>query len=134
MELRTVDGKTRIVTKEGKKELVQTLDQFIAQAEKRIHDAKAMLQNLAFTRAEQQSRLEDALLSGISTTPARKELATIAELIDDQDKEVTEAQHDIAEVNALIDRDRAQQIYQQDAEAVAALVKPFTDFLQEHRK
>jgi len=133
MELRSIKGAPHIVTKDGRREVIQTPADAIQQARKRIADAKVMLGSLAASRQSEQDRLEDALLSGISTAPARKELATIGELIDDQDKEITEALRDIAAIERLIDEHREAEIFDSMAQAITAATQPLDTFLENHK-
>jgi len=133
MELRTIKGAPHIVTKDGKREVIQAPADAIQQARKRIADAKVMLGSLAASRQSETDRLEDALLSGIPTANARKELATIGELIDDQDREITEATNDIRQIEKLIDEHRAEEIFSQMAASITAAVQPFDTFLENHK-
>lgn len=132
MELRIIRGEPHIVTKDGRREIVQTPGEAIKQARKRIEDAKTMLISLAASRQSEQDRLEDALESGISTAPARKELATIEELISDQDKEIRDATADIAQIEKLLDDHRAGEIFEAMAQAITAATDPFDQLLKEH--
>jgi hypothetical protein len=132
MELRIIKGAPHIVSKDGRREVIQTPAESIQLARKRIADAKVMLGSLAHSHASETDRLEDALLSGISTAPARKELATIAELIDDQDKEISDTQRDIAQIERLIDEHRAEEIFDSMATAITAATADFDNFLKDH--
>ena len=133
MELRIIKGAPHIVTKDGKREVIQAPADAIQQARKRVSDGKAMLQSLAVSRQSEQDRLEDALLSGISTAPARRELATITELESDQDREITEATRDIGQIEKLLDEHRAGEIFEAMAQAITAATEPFNDFLENHK-
>lgn len=133
MEIRTIDNQPFIVLQKGKRELVLPPTEVVAAARKRIADGQAMLQSLASTRAVQQDRLEGALLDGRSTAPARKELATVIELEADQAREIDSATNEIAQVTALIDQHRADELALEDQRKVAALCKPLTDFLKDHQ-
>ena len=133
MELRTVAGEPRIVTRQGKREVIQAPAEAIQQARRRIEDAKTMLLSLAHSQAEQQDRLEAAVLGGGNTAGARRELATIAELISDQDREISDAQRDIAQIERLIDEHRAEEIFDSMAQAITAATAPFDIFLEKHK-
>lgn len=132
MQLKIIKGAPHIVNMEGKKEICQTPADAIKQASKRISDAEFMLQNLEHTRSKEQDRLEDALVSGISTAPARKELAVVAELQADQEREITDAQADIAAIERLIDQHRADELLQASLANVQTLIAPFQTFLETH--
>lgn len=132
MEILTIDGQPRIVTMNDKKEVTQSTAEAIQQARKKIDDGKFMLTSLANTRAEQQDRLESALLNGGSTAGARKELLVIQELEEKQTKEINDALRDIDQVERLIDRTRADEIMSATQAAIVAICQPFDDFLKEH--
>jgi hypothetical protein len=130
MELKLIKGELHIVTMDGKKEVAQTPADAIKQARKRIADATFMLTNLANTRAMEQSRLEDAVESGISTAPARKELATITEMEADQDREISDAQNDIRQIEKLLDEHRENEIFDAMARSITAATAPLNAFLE----
>ena len=130
MELKIIRGELHIVTVDGKKEVAQTPADAVKQARKRVSDATFMLTNLANTRATEQDRLEDALESGISTAPARKELAIVAELEADQDREISDAKNDIRQIESLLDEHRNNEIFTAMAQTIAAATAPLNDFLE----
>jgi len=130
MELKIIRNQPHIAFKDGKREVVKTAAEAIEHARKRITDSQSMLQSLANTRAEQQDRLENALLGGGNTAGARRELTTISELIDDQNNEIADALNDISQIEKLIDAHRADEIFDTQAKAIQALTQPFDDFLK----
>lgn len=133
MRLEIIKGKPHIVTMNGKREVSQTPSDAIEQARKRIDEAAFMLTNLATTRATEQARLEDALESGISTAPARKELATITDLEFDQAGEISDAKNDIRQIERLLDERRACEIFEAMAQAINAVTQPLDAFLENHK-
>lgn len=132
MQLKIVKGALHVVTMDGKKEVAQTPAESIKQARQRISDATSMLQSLENSRQREQDRLEDALESGISTAPARRELATVTELLADQQREITDAQADITAIERLIDQHRASELFDQLSANVNRLIQPFNNFLENH--
>jgi hypothetical protein len=115
---------------DGIRAVIQTPADAIKQARKRIGDATFMFTNLANTRAMEQSRLEDAVESGISTAPARKELATITELEADQDREISDAKNDILHIEKLLDEHRENEIFDAMARSITAATAPLNAFLE----
>ena len=130
MELRIIDGKPFIVTRSGKKETTYQPGDVVTTARQRLKDAREMTTSLEGSTAEAQRGLEAALLQGKPTAAFRAELAQIKELQADQAHEIVDAEGDIAMVGQLLDHHRATQIRLADADAIAALLKPFTDFLE----
>lgn len=131
MELRIIDSKPFIVTRSGKKETLYQPGDVVSAARQRLKDAREMTVSLKSSTAEAQRGLEAALLKGAPTDTFRAELANITELLADQAHEITDAEGDIAMVSQLLDHHRAAQIRLADADAIAALIKPFTtDFLE----
>lgn len=129
MELRYVQDVPCIITRRGKIETATATADVVAQARQRVKDAQEMLVSLQRSKADAQAGLEAALLQGNPTAPYRAELANITELAIDQEHEVNDATADIAAVHQLLDHHAATRIRLADADALAALVKPFTDFL-----
>lgn len=130
MELRIIDSKPFIVTRAGKKETLHQPGDVVATARQRLEDAQEMTTRLERSTADAQSGLEAALLQGKPTAAFRAELAQIKELLADQAHEIVDAEGDIAMVGQLLEHHRATQIRLADADAIAALLKPFTDFLE----
>ena len=130
MELRIIDGKPFIITRRGKAETATPTADVVAQARLRIQDAQHMLASLKQSKAEAQTGLEAALLKGEPAAPYRAEIANITELASDQAHEISDATADIASVHQVLDHHKAAQLRLADADALAALVKPFTDFLE----
>ena len=133
MELRIIDGKPIIITRRGKVETATPTADVVAQARLRIQDAQHMLASLKQSTAEAQPGLEAALLKGEPAAPYRAEIANITELASDQAHEISDATADISGVHLVIDHHKATQLKLADADALAALVKPFTDFLEKQR-
>lgn len=130
MELRYIQDVPCIITRRGKMETATATADVVAQARQRIQDAQHMLTSLEQSTREAQRGLEAALLQGAPAAPHRLELANITELIADQQHEISDATADIAAVHQLLDHHAATRIRLADADAIAALVKPFTDFLE----
>ena len=90
-----------------------------------------MLASLEQSKAEAQGSLEAALLKGEPAVPYRAEIANITELASDQAHEISDATADIKGVHQVLDHYKATQIRLADADALAALIKPFDNFLME---
>ena len=131
MELRYIGEVPHIITRVGTKleKAMKTAD-VVDQARLRIQDAQQMLTNLERSKAEAQSGLEAALLKGDPTAPYRAEIANITELVIDQEHEISDSVADIAYVHQVLDHHNATRIQLADVDAIATLVKPFTDFLE----
>lgn len=130
MELRIIDGQPFVITRAGKKETATPAAEVVATSRQRLKDAREMLVCLEQSTGDAQRGLESALLRGEPTATFRAELANIAELVSDQQLEITDANGDIAHIHQLRDQHAATQIRLADADAIAALIKPFTDFLE----
>ena len=130
MELRIIDGKPFIITRRGKAETATPTADVVAQARLRIQDAKHMLASLEQSKAEAQTSLEAALLKGEPAAPYRAEIANITELARDQAHEISDATADIEGGHQVLDHYKATQIRLADADALAALIKPFDNFLR----
>lgn len=133
MELRIIDGQPIIITRAGKKETATPASDVVAQARQRIKNAEDMLVSLQRSTAEAQVALQAALLQGSPTAPYRAEISNVDELEIDQRHEISDATADISHVHLLLDQQAADRIRQSDAAAIAALVKPFADFIQENQ-
>ena len=99
-------------------------------ANQRIEVAKNILIGLESTKREAQASLENAFLDGRATNASRNELLKVEELFNDAIRDIEDATNQIANCNKRVDEHRADQIYQHDAEVVAAMCKPFDDFLR----
>lgn len=131
MQLRYIQNVPCIIIRVGTKlEKVTPTADVVAQARQRVNDAEAMLASLVQSTAEAQASLEAALLKGNPTAPHRTELKNITELVADQRHEISQANADIAQVHQLLDHHAATRIRLADSDALAALVKPFSDFLE----
>ena len=131
MELRFIKDVPCIITYRGKAETATPTADVVAQARQRINDAKDMLTSLQRSKAEAQAGLEAALLQGKPTAPYRAELANVAELEIYQANEISDSTANIAAVHQQLDHHAAARIRLADADAIAALIKPFEEFLLE---
>lgn len=130
MELRILDKKSFIAFKNGKHEVVKPPEQVIAGAQQEIASARAIVADLRDKEQATQQRLESALLSLESTVQHRVDLDTIAQEIKAAEHDAAQARALITEVDALVDEHVAAAIRQEDADRLAAVLKPFVDFLQ----
>ncbi len=130
MELRTIDGKPFIATRQGKRETFLPPEQVIANAQQEVASASAIIASLRDQEQATRSRLESALLSLEPTSQHRLDLAAIQEEIKAHQRDADQARALIAEVDELLLHHSAEQIRREDAERIADVLKPFTQFLK----
>lgn len=133
MQIRVIDGKLFIATKTGKRELFLTPEQVIADAQQEVTRARAIVADLRDKEQATQSLLESALLSLEPTSQHRLDLGAIAEEIKAHERDAAQARAVIAQVDNLVDEHTAAAIRQDDADRLAAVLKPFVDFLQQEQ-
>ena len=130
MEMRTIDGKPFIATRQGKRETFLPPEQVIANAQQEVASASAIIASLRDQEQATRSRLESALLSLEPTSQHRLDLAAIQEEIKAHQRDADQARALIAEVDELLLHHSAEQIRREDAERIADVLKPFTQFLK----
>ena len=133
MKLRIIDDRPFIVIQKGKRETVLTPDEIVEQATLAIDAAKKQLPELANRKLREQDRLEDLLISGCSTRSAKQALIDLGEMEAEQHSAIDEAKGQIDAVFSILDSYRADQILRESQEQIAALCKPFDDFLGENK-
>lgn len=131
MEIRILDGQPFIVSRAGKRELVQSSTDLAADARARIAQAESCIASLRSAEAQAQAGLEAAALAGDSTTGARAELAAIQDEITSHEGDASEARALIREATALIDTHAAAGIREADKRRLADLLAPFDQALKE---
>ena len=130
MEMRTIDGKPFIATRQGKRETFLPPEQVIANAQQEVASASAIIASLRDQEQATRSRLESALLSLEPTSQHRLDLAAFQEEIKAHQRDADQARALIAEVDELLLHHSAEQIRREDAERIADVLKPFTQFLK----
>ena len=131
MKLHIIDAKPFIATKQGKRERYLPPEQVIEGAQQEITSASAIIASLRDQEQATQYRLESALLSLEPTSQHRLDLAAIQEEIKARQRDADQARALIVEVDELLLHHSAEQIRREDAERIADVLKPFTDFLKE---
>ncbi len=132
MELRIIDKKPFIATKQGKRDVFQPPAKVITDAQQRITQAGKIIEALRQSDQAVQRRLDTATLAGESTEPIRAELQAIADEIRDAEHDVTEAHSVIDQVHELVDEHAAQAIQQTDTARIDAVLETFTTFIKEN--
>jgi hypothetical protein len=132
-QIRVIDGKPFITTKQGKRDVFQPPAQVIANAQQRIAEVGKIIVALRQSDQAVQDRLNTATLAGESTEPIRAELQAIADEIRDAEHDVTEAHSVIDQVHELVDTHTAQAIQQADSERLDATLAFFTNFLKDNQ-
>lgn len=134
MEIRTIDGKLFIATKTGKRETFLPPERVIAAAQQEAAQASAIIADLRDREAATQSLLESALLALEPTTRHRVDLGVIEDEIKAHERDAAQAHALIVEVDELLLHHTAEQIRREDAERIADVLKPFTEFLNHSLK
>jgi len=131
MEVRIIDGKLFVANKQGKRETFLTPEQVIAGAQQEITNARAIVADLRDKEQATQQRLESALLALEPTSQHRVDLAAILEEIKAHERDAAQARAVIAQVDELVDAHTTATIRQADADRLAAVLAPFTNFLKD---
>ncbi|MFZ4479694.1 MAG: hypothetical protein ACOYNZ_07355 [Rhodoferax sp.] len=132
MEIRIIDGKLFVAAKQGKRETFLRPEQVIENARQEVATARDIVADLRDKEQATQSLLESALLALESTSQHRVDLGAIAEEIKAHEHDAAQARAVIAKVDELVDGHTAAAIRQADADRLAAVLKPFVEFIGAH--
>lgn len=124
METRQIDGTLFFVTRNGKREVIQTSAEVAADANTAINQAGAAISTLSREAADLQGQIEAAILDYESTVDLRAQLDAVQAAIGEQRRNVSEAESRIRHIQHAITEQHAREISgQHRAHTAAALAE-----------
>jgi hypothetical protein len=124
METRVIDETLFFVTRNGKREVIQTSAEVATEANTAIAQAGAAIATLSREAADLQSQIEAAILAYESTVDLRAQLDAVQAAINEQRRNVSEAEQRTLHVRHAVTAQHAQQIAgQHHAHTAAALAE-----------
>jgi uncharacterized NAD(P)/FAD-binding protein YdhS len=125
METRTIDGQLFYVTRAGKREVIQTASEVAAESNLQITQAGTAIATLTREAADIQRQIEDAILGYETTTSLRAKLAGAQAGIDQERRNVQDAEARIQHIQRAEIERHAREISGQHREHVAEALSQF---------
>lgn len=122
METRQIDGTLFFVTRNGKREVIQTSAEVATEANTAINQASTAILTLSREAADLQHQIEAAILADERTADIRAQLATVQAGIDQEHRNINEAEQRIRHIQqAAVEQHTKEISGQHRAETAAAL-------------
>lgn len=125
METRLIDAQLFFVTRTGKREVIQTSAEVAAEANTAITQASAVIVNLSREAADLQRQIEVAILDYENTVDLRAQLAIVQAGIDQERRNVNDAEKRIRHIQHAAVEQHAREISGQHSAHTAAALAAF---------
>lgn len=110
METRTIDGQLFFVTRNGKREVIQTSAEVATEANATIAQASAAIVTMSHEAADLQCQIEAAILACETTADLRTQLAIVQAGINEQRRNVSDAEQRIRHIQHAAVEQHAKEI------------------------
>lgn len=125
MDTRAIDGTLFFVTRSGKREVIQTAAEVAAESNLAITQASAAIVTLSREAADLQGQIEAAILDYESTVELRAQLASVQAGIDQERRNINDAEQRIQHIQHAAVEQHAKEISGQIRAQTTAVLAAF---------